>query len=58
MFFLQLIGIGRCIDLKLSKLGSKVYAISRTVADLDNLNEEIINTCAKTFVYVMTVCFF
>ncbi|XP_063437641.1 L-xylulose reductase-like isoform X4 [Mytilus trossulus] len=33
-------GIGRCIALKLSKLGAKVYAISRTEADLDSLKEE------------------
>ncbi|VDI49360.1 Hypothetical predicted protein [Mytilus galloprovincialis] len=32
--------IGRCIALKLSKLGAKVYAISRTEADLDSLKEE------------------
>ncbi|VDH97055.1 L-xylulose reductase [Mytilus galloprovincialis] len=33
-------GIGRCIALKLSKLGAKVFAISRTESDLDNLKEE------------------
>ncbi|CAC5384699.1 DCXR [Mytilus coruscus] len=33
-------GIGRCIALKLSKLGAKVYAVSRTEADLDSLKEE------------------
>ncbi|XP_052084427.1 L-xylulose reductase-like isoform X2 [Mytilus californianus] len=33
-------GIGRCIALKLSKLGAKVYAVSRTEADLDSLKVE------------------
>ncbi|XP_071138556.1 L-xylulose reductase-like [Mytilus edulis] len=33
-------GIGRCIALKVSKLGAKVYAISRTESDLDSLKEE------------------
>ncbi|CAG2231622.1 unnamed protein product [Mytilus edulis] len=33
-------GIGRCIALRLSKLGAKVYAVSRTQADLDSLKVE------------------
>ncbi|XP_063436480.1 L-xylulose reductase-like [Mytilus trossulus] len=33
-------GIGRCIALKLSKLGAKVFPISRTEADLDSLKVE------------------
>ncbi|CAC5392744.1 DCXR [Mytilus coruscus] len=33
-------GIGRCIALKLSELGAKVYAVSRTEADLGSLKEE------------------
>lgn len=41
MFFLRSIGIGRCIALKLSNLGAKDYAVSRTEADLDSLKKEV-----------------
>lgn len=34
-------GIGRGIAIKLSKLGAKVHAISRTQADLDSLKQEV-----------------
>ncbi|CAG2222913.1 DCXR [Mytilus edulis] len=33
-------GIGRCVALKLSELGAKVFAVSRTEADLDSLKKE------------------
>ncbi|VDI16338.1 Hypothetical predicted protein [Mytilus galloprovincialis] len=40
-------GIGRCIALKLSELGAKVLAVSRTEADLDSLKEEVRKNAKK-----------
>ena len=34
-------GIGRAIVVKLANLGAKVYAISRTQADLDSLKQQV-----------------
>lgn len=42
-----MIGIGRCIALKLSELGAKVLAVSRTEADLDSLKEEVRKNAKK-----------